>query len=444
MTARARLRLGILCLTAGSVAFAIACGEDDVTVAATPDAGLPPPALPPPPSQVQEPPAMPPAPPTAPPLVTCGVEPCVTQLSAGYRFACGVLDDGTVSCWGLNTQGALGRQLPGDAGSTHVPGRVEGLSGAVQVAAGFYHACALREDGKVSCWGSTNLGQLGEAADASAGIVLRALEVPGLPTGIARIHAGGYFTCAHLVDKRVFCWGDAAHGNLGGTADDAGGFRPEIVTTPIEQVDLGTPDAINVGDRYICARSGTSLTCRGGNALGQLGRGDAGRESSRDLEPVVGLSSVSTIFESEAYHSCVIADRKVMCWGSNFGGQTGVSPEAGPYSLVPVEVPGLGDVVEIGTGGVQTCALAASGTVRCWGSNLEGAVGISPDAGTVVPSPVEVAGLEDVVTLAIGHESSCALLKTGAVMCFGPNREGALGRPRDGGTPDWTPARVEF
>ncbi len=72
-------------------------------------------------------------------------------------------------CWGDNGCGPredLARivsRRPGPCREEHVatPTRVELGGRAVEVSVGRWHACALRADGEIFCWGSNAGGQLG-------------------------------------------------------------------------------------------------------------------------------------------------------------------------------------------------------------------------------------------------------------------------------------------
>lgn len=82
----------------------------------------------------------------------------VTEVSVGDTFACAI-NGGAVKCWGENNQGQLGNGL---AGGSNTANTTTIASGAVQISAGYYHACALLSDGTVRCWGFNNYGQLGD------------------------------------------------------------------------------------------------------------------------------------------------------------------------------------------------------------------------------------------------------------------------------------------
>ena len=68
-----------------------------------------------------------------------------------------------------------------------------GLTGVTRVAAGLFHTCAVTGSKAVACWGSNDHGQSTVPA--------------GLAGQVAQVAPGGYHTCALLEDHSVTCWG---------------------------------------------------------------------------------------------------------------------------------------------------------------------------------------------------------------------------------------------
>lgn len=60
------------------------------------------------------------------------------KVTDGRSHACALKSDGTVACWGAN-----------EFGQRNVP---SGLVNVVDVSAGWYHTCALRSDAHIVCW----------------------------------------------------------------------------------------------------------------------------------------------------------------------------------------------------------------------------------------------------------------------------------------------------
>jgi alpha-tubulin suppressor-like RCC1 family protein len=113
-----------------------------------------------------------PAPPLLPPGRT------VQSLGAAQETFYAVLDDGSVWCWGQNTNGECNDEdaafdpsfFPGGIGfPAYTPRQLKHVSGAVAVAGGRQFACALLRTGQVQCWGLNEDDRLGidSRADAS-------------------------------------------------------------------------------------------------------------------------------------------------------------------------------------------------------------------------------------------------------------------------------------
>ncbi len=116
------------------------------------------------------------------------------RLVIGAHHACVLRDDASVACFGahLGQPCALGAREP-----PFVPA----VAGVVQLALGPDHACALLRGGTVTCWGKRNLvgGQVGEDCAEPT-------RVPELD-GVVRIAAGESSTCALRQSGELMCWG---------------------------------------------------------------------------------------------------------------------------------------------------------------------------------------------------------------------------------------------
>jgi len=255
--------------------------------------------------------------------------PVMRSIEAGWLHTCGLSKDGTVLCWGDDSLGQLGRSTPGPA-----IGPVEGLGADVQqVSAGGLHSCALRADGTVACWGDGSAGQLGQGAaeDASAPVA-----VQGLPSAATQIDAGGYHTCALLMDGGVACWGENRFGQLGdGTRTSrSSAVRVAGLAGPARKVD--------VGFSFSCAllESG-AVQCWGSNELGELGRGFDAKPPAPETPAVPpatveGLEARVVDLQIAGNHACAeLEDGSILCWGANELGQLGDGTVTGRDVPVP-------------------------------------------------------------------------------------------------------------
>jgi cysteine-rich repeat protein len=206
--------------------------------------------------------------------------------------------------------------------------------------------------------------------------------------------------------------------------------------------------------QIVDVRAGLSYTCvlTGGGHVRCWGRqgahlaqpGHAGHIGDDELPHAVppidlGPRRVKQFgLEFLASHVCaVLDDDTARCWGSDSHEQLGLGPGvthwgdgAGevPAALAPLPLP---PVRTIATHQEGTCALAGDPErpgVYCWGHNSHGQLGRG-DTETRATPPAEPVGLGDVVVreLSLGVANVCVRLASGAVRCWGGNRNQQLG-----------------
>ncbi len=202
------------------------------------------------------------------------------------------------------------------------PTALTSLAGATSVEAGWWHVCAVRAGGGLSCWGRNSHGQLGDGTTTP-----RSTPVTATAAGsnVVSVALGDTASCALLTTGRVQCWGSTAngeHGNLLGT----GAVRRNSSTFLENVVQL------DAGYRFFCARTTTgNVFCWGRDDLGQIGNGAGG--------------STITCFDGAA---CVDRATQVMT---------------------------ITDAVDLACGGEHACVLRSNGQVWCWGDNGVGQLG---------------------------------------------------------------------
>ncbi|MBX3231283.1 MAG: hypothetical protein KIT84_10100 [Labilithrix sp.] len=320
-----------------------------------------------------------------------------------------------------------------DDDNTTPPPPVDGATqeNKLTVVLGEAHTCARKTDGTVKCWGDDSQGQtgtLGAAADATTSVVATPAAVTSI-TDARAIAAGRVHTCVAHVSGKLSCWGYNLDGQLGN------GKSGDRSPAPVEVAGgITNAFAVAAGGNFSCALRGAgSVVCWGGNGSGQLGSGD----TSPSLTPraVAGLSGIERISAGQA-HVCVVRgeDGKVLCWGEGGNGQLGNGKTQGSFE--PVEVASLPKAVAVSAGERSTCALTETGSVLCWGANEVGQLGSGAANTNPNPSPISVADLRDAVAIASGRNHTCAVRTGGQVVCWGEGKAGQLGDDvqRDAGT----------
>lgn len=331
----------------------------------------------------------------------------VISISAGVVLTCAVLVDQSATCWGSNYVGELGvGSTTGPSTScfmsracSRTPVPVAGLGGVVAVSAGASFACALLLDQTVECWGDDISGQLGSIPPTMFPEPVRptAAPVPGLQH-VTAVAAGRVTGSAAISDGTLESWGDDAFGQIGNPANApptlarATDISSGFVATPLVVVPgLTGVTAVVQAEASACAlMSNGTVACWGDNAFGELGNGTT--TSSTSPVPVLNLSGVTAI-SARGYHVCaLVSDGGVMCWGLGSRGQLGIGayrwPAAGRFLTTPARVVGLSDVTAVAAGVFHTCALRPKGDVLCWGANESGQLGDGTTNGS--PTPVAV------------------------------------------------------
>lgn len=135
-------------------------------------------------------------------------------------------------------------------------------------------------------------------------------------------------------------------------------------------------------------------------------------------------------------HACALTrGGKVWCWGANDTGQLGrnaiVDGGACTTACPPVEVDGISSAVQVSAGAGFTCAVEKSGVVMCWGRDDTGQLGrvttVTCKGGACDPVPDVATGVHGAVQVSAGGGYACARTGDGGVVCWGADTYGELG-----------------
>jgi hypothetical protein len=360
----------------------------------------------------------------APPVDAAPAKPRATKVVVGVHASCAVMSDHTVRCWGANAEGQLGDGTTADHPTPVQPN----LVGVQDVVLGGAHACALLDDGSVACWGAIGFGK----ADHH----LQPTGVPGV-NDAKHVFAVGAASCATMTNGAFVCWGDIdSRGHL----RLSGGAREHRVPTPGENmssvVALTETGALrDDGTVYTWGADGTPAKSELSNVveLAAAGDGVCGMTKAGDVlcaggtphcekavpkpKPVRGkrrakkpppepAPAIETLALPKARHLafdvglCVVtATGHLQCLDN-----------ANPCELES-PWPGLAkvDIVD------GHCARSTDGSVRCWRVDRKSRT-------------VATVGVSNAAQIASSASHGCALLDDHAVVCWGENAHGELGR----------------
>lgn len=193
----------------------------------------------------------------------------VVELTGAQTAACALRANGELWCWGTGGAHACNTSTPDPCMPLATPG-------LTQVRSSGDHGCVLEEPASnVWCWGNNGVGQLGGMPDIPGGFV----QVDGV-SGAMSIATGEYHSCA-VISGRMWCWGSNDDLQLG-LAD------PLHLRDPVNvQMDVTDFASVSARSTYTCAlRESGSPLCWGSNGAGQLGATTAASLSAAPQSPL--------------------------------------------------------------------------------------------------------------------------------------------------------------
>ncbi len=355
-----------------------------------------------------------------------------TTIAPGVVHTCATRADDTLWCWGNNAYGALGR--PGASDSSE-PLQV-GQGGWQHVATDggtLNFSCGAR-DGALLCWGADGDAMLGQ------GRLVDPIPTPtalAIDREVAMVAVGTTVGLALDVDGVLWTWG---------WNSAALGFHdPDVpyvfVPEPLVEDDDGLRwSFVDFGRIHGCGIRGDahSLWCWGAPESRALGRDDDARTPAPIEGEPDGWRTVSTggRHDDDSAHTCAIRrDGTLWCWGTNVDGQLGIADVAS--STLPMQVGADDDWRAIACGDRHTCGLRGRGTLWCWGADDEGQ--LAAGGGMPRAAPAQVGDRDDWIELASGAAHTCGRTRDGELWCWGSNSNGQTGQREYGITPEPSP-----
>lgn len=298
---------------------------------------------------------------------------------------CAVESGGQIACW-----------LLAEYGTTyfHPAATVPSGDDFAGVTTGPDHACALRENGELLCWGHHWRGQL-DAPDAR----------------LQNLATGGDHTCGFDGENQLHCWGDLRYGRWQTPEKRPSETDKEVSTAPAEPLEK-----VTTGRGHNCLLDADQrVYCWGHDGFGQA------------ASPAGAFLDLS----AGAEHTCVVDDnRRIDCWGRDRAGEA--RPPDGEFNRV---LAGRG----------FSCGIRTDDSIACWGDYAETDVydsrllygGLHPTAvaNTASPGPnrkpvVDLPAPDgSFERLAAGSRHACGIRPSGRVECWGADDDAVTQPP---------------
>jgi alpha-tubulin suppressor-like RCC1 family protein len=273
--------------------------------------------------------------------------------------------------------------------------QVLGIGGGSTIVAGGNHTCVLT-GGDVWCWGQNSQGQIGDGTTTDRNKPVKVLS------NAVDITAGLDYTCAVMSYGQVMCWGNNDRGQLAnGKKIDSTVPTTASLITGISSVDAGQNKSCGI-------TSAGLLRCLNGGVSQDLGQVPAGTSQM----PKTGLDVAVNRFGP-----IVIA--------LNADG-TPVIFQAGKSQVIS----SVDQAKDADSGVGHMCVLLSNGTVKCWGANEYGQLGINSQTSST--DPKLVVNVSAAWQLAVGKNHACVLITSKTpgkndIQCWGLNTDGQLG-----------------
>ncbi|KAI9790276.1 MAG: hypothetical protein M1816_005301 [Peltula sp. TS41687] len=364
--------------------------------------------------------------------------------------------------FGANTGGELGLGPKATNASVKRPRLNPNLSidsvGVVQVATGGMHCAALTHDNKILTWGVNDDGALGRDTKWEGGMrnvddsdsdveetplnpresTPTAIDSSAFPEGtvFTQLAASDSATFALTDEGLVYGWG-AFRGSDGKPTFSA---ETKIQHRPILIPYLKKVTKIASGTNHaIALTSKGSVLSWGRGEQHELGRRIVERNKNNALVPrEFGLSKGIVDIGSGSNHSFAVHENgTVYAWGSNNYGQTGIEAEAGEDNAAIIKptvvdtLKGHGKITQIEGGNFHTVAVTDKGECLVFGRVDNHVLGVDPSTiptdnaildtqgrARIITHAIPVPGIEAAYAAA-GIEHSLFVTKQGKVLSCG-------------------------
>lgn len=354
----------------------------------------------------------------------------VVHIAVGGMHAAALTHDGLIYTWGVNDQGALGRDTKWEKSAndemdvdedetvdlnplecTPMPIPKECLPSDVvftQLACGDSTTFALTDDGEVWGWGTfrvilsslqrisetkltisqSNEGILGFSKDIK--IQSNPARLPNL-SNVKQIVCGANHAMALREDGKIFIWGSGEQNQLGHRVLERKRYD-SLVPTPLRLNKKCRLIGCGIDHSFAVEKNKEDVWTWGLNSFGETGiREGAGGNKAVIFSPVrvptlsLHGETISTITGGSHHSAATTTNGKLLVWGRLDGHQLGLDPNSLPDAEVikdssdrpriliqPTELPAatIGTAKFVAVGTDHNVAINTAGQAYSWGFNV--------------------------------------------------------------------------
>jgi len=370
------------------------------------------------------------------------------KLSAAQSHTCFIDKNSKLFCHGANYDNQLAIEInepvviPMEV-NTSTRWRSVSAGGAIQgsdfVTYDHGHTCAIRVDNTLWCWGRNDKGQLG--SDSLEITRFSPAQESSNSNDWSMVSSGFLHTCGIKTDNTLWCWGNNYDGQLG-----INKTRIELIDTSVPTQVFSNPTEpalsvnwlhVSAGLQHTCAiDTNHALHCWGANpTYGPLLGTDS--PNANEIAPYFVDDLIWLTVSAGRNHSCGIiqndpASQTLRCWGINSTGQLGLGDDFDaiyPTNIASIDInqnplPTQWKTVNVYDS--NSCAIDINNKLWCWGSNNNFQLGDATNFDAFLPTAVATPDA-DWSNVAQGVFHTCASKADDSNWCWGGNADGQLG-----------------
>jgi alpha-tubulin suppressor-like RCC1 family protein len=381
------------------------------------------------------------------------------KTATGNFCSLAIKADGTLWAWGRNEYGQLGLGNSGDWTSRFIPTQVGNDRDWSTIASGGSHTIALRTNGTVWAWGLNDGGQLGFADTVKRttptrfGVPIAATNLIANIVSLSQVdlswsdnsnNEDGFIIQRKNARNDTYVQFAIVDANVVSYTDTTGFpsaptyyyyrirsyniYGESSFSNEVCVANYGNWKTVTLGYNHsLATKSNSTLWSFGKNSSGQLGLGDSGNGTERNIPTEIGtMADWATGGGGDGYTVSCKTNRTIWAWGNNSYGQLGLGNTV--RRMTPAQIGNDSDWSKIACGSNYMIALKTNGILFSWGNNDYGQLGLGDtEVGINKTTPIQIQGSSDWFTVSAGQYHTVSRKTDGAIWAWGNNDYGQLG-----------------